>query len=168
MDSDAIRLTIVAHDRPGLLADSAAVVSASGLSIARAHAATWAAQRLALHSFVVDGGASLDDDDWQEVGESLRKMVTTGSAPVLPHRSFRPVRVTTHGSADRSLVKVTARNQLGLLSTICRWFERQGINIESVNARSKEEFAQDAFLVVGEVSSSELKSFLEQRSLVSL
>ena len=49
------RLTVVAHDRPGLLADTAAALGAAGLSITSASVATWSHRDLALHSLTISG-----------------------------------------------------------------------------------------------------------------
>ena len=79
--STLVRITIAARDRRGLLADSAAVLTANGLSISNASAATWRRQRLALHSFIVSGGVQFDIASWDALGDQLRSMVATGGAP---------------------------------------------------------------------------------------
>jgi hypothetical protein len=70
-NSTLVRLTIAARDRQGLLADSAAVLTASGMSISSASASTWKGQHLALNSFIVGAGhisttlhGTRSDRDW--------------------------------------------------------------------------------------------------------
>ena len=38
------------------------------------------------------------------------------------------------GESDRTLVRVVARDQVGLLATICRYFADHGLSVESVHA----------------------------------
>jgi pimeloyl-ACP methyl ester carboxylesterase/predicted amino acid-binding ACT domain protein len=151
----SVRLSIVARDRRGLLADSAAVLAANGLSITRASAATWPRQHVALHSFVVENGATLDEDAWRSIGDSLRTMVAEGAPPPISVQPVGPVKVEIHGSGGgRSLVEVTAQDQVGLLSTLCRWIADLGADIESLHARTIRRVAHDTFLVAGDVDES--------------
>lgn len=159
--STAVRLTIVAQDRRGLLADSAAVLTSNGLSISHASASTWRRQNLALHSFTVEGGDKFDTMAWDTLGKRLRTMVATGKAPIPILRPLRPVSVTVQGSDDRSIVKVVAPDEQGLLSTICRYFQTHDVNIETLHARTRNGVAHDTFLVTGEVEAEGLKVRLE-------
>lgn len=61
LDDGGIRLTVVAHDRPGLLADTAAVLAGEGLSVSAASAMTWAASGLAMHALTVVGAHLTED-----------------------------------------------------------------------------------------------------------
>ncbi|MFI5292888.1 MAG: alpha/beta fold hydrolase, partial [Candidatus Limnocylindrales bacterium] len=150
--TQAIRLTVVATDRRGLLADSAAVLASNQLSILDASAATWPARRLALHSFVIESRETFDDVAWRRLGEDLRAMVAGGSTSAPPLRPVRSMHVNVRGAGgDRSIVRVTARDQLGLLSALCHSLAIQGANIESLHARTTEGVADDTFLVVGAV-----------------
>ncbi|HUC37293.1 MAG TPA: alpha/beta fold hydrolase [Acidimicrobiales bacterium] len=160
-DSTLVRITIAAQDRQGLLADSAAVLNASGLSISNASATTWKRQSLALHSFIVGGGAHFDSTAWDALGERLRSMVATGTAPLPTLRPLSPVSVTVHGKGDRSMVKVIAPDEQGLLATICRYFQVHDVNIETLQARTRNGIANDTFLVVGSVEAEGLKLTLE-------
>lgn len=144
-DSTLVRVTIVAADRRGLLADSAAVLTASGLSISRACAATWPTCRLAMHSFVVEG-AEASEASWADLGQRLQVMAATSSLP--PLEPIRPHRVTIHGGdGDRIMVTITAPDEPGVLSTLCRTFAAGGMNIESLNASTSNAIACDTFLV---------------------
>jgi UTP:GlnB (protein PII) uridylyltransferase len=160
-DSTLVRLTIAAQDRRGLLADSAAVLTSSGLSIINASAATWKPENLALHSYIVEGGDEFDSVAWDALGERLRTMVATGHALLPVLRPLRPVSVTVQGSGDRSIVKVVAPDEQGLLSTICRYFQAHDVNIETLQARTRDGIAHDTFLVTGEVDAAGLRARLE-------
>jgi pimeloyl-ACP methyl ester carboxylesterase/glycine cleavage system regulatory protein len=161
--SRSVRLTVVAADRRGLLADSAAVLASNKLSITHASAATWPRRHLALHSFVLDSGDSLDEAAWTKLGGDLRAMVASGETSSPPLRPIGPVRVTVQGAdGDRSMVRVKVRDQVGLLSALCRWFATQNVNIESLHARTTASAADDTFLVVGTIDAADLSRHLEQ------
>jgi glycine cleavage system regulatory protein len=134
--SQAIRLTVVAADRRGLLADSAAVLAFNRLSILDASAATWPRRRLGLHSFVVESIEAFDKVAWTRLGEDLRAMVAVGSTLAPALHPVRSMHVDVRGAdGNRSVVRVAAPDQLGLLSSRCHGFALQGVNIESLHAR---------------------------------
>jgi pimeloyl-ACP methyl ester carboxylesterase/glycine cleavage system regulatory protein len=160
--STLVRLTIVARDRKGLLADSAAVLTASGMSISNASASTWKPQHLALHSFIVGGGAQFDRSAWDALGARLRSMAAVEAAPLPALRPLRHVSVTVQGADDRSIVKVVAPDEQGLLATICRYFQVHDVNIETLQARTRNGVADDTFLVIGNVDVEELQDHLER------
>jgi UTP:GlnB (protein PII) uridylyltransferase len=160
--SEQVRLTIVARDRPGLLADSAAVLGANGLSISAASASTWLHPRVALHSFIVEAAPEFSSDAWPNLGERLRTMVATGNAPRLTVGPLRPVAVSVEGDQDRLMVRVRAPDETGLLSAICRFFQESQINIETLKARARDTTAVATFLVVGELAPEDLKARLEE------
>jgi len=149
VDTAAVRLTVAGRDRRGFLADSAAVLAAQHLSISGASAATWPVLGLALHSFVVDAGADLDDAAWERLGAALRDI---GNQPVRGRarvvRGHHPLRVSVQGDAgDRVLVTIRARDRAGLLADLCRTFADLDANIESLHARTSFGVATDTFLV---------------------
>jgi pimeloyl-ACP methyl ester carboxylesterase/glycine cleavage system regulatory protein len=158
--SKALRITIVAKDRPGLLADSAAVLTASGLSIASASASTWRRPAIALHSFIVDIDAELASYDWERLGGRLRAMVSTRRAPSTNLAPSPSAAVTVQGIGERSVVKVAAPDEPGLLTTICRFFQLQGLNIETLQARTTGGVAHDTFIVLGTVDVDGLRELL--------
>ena len=146
--SDDIRLTVVTNDRKGLLADSGAVLAASGLSITHASAATWARRKIALQSFVVEDGQHLGQAGWDEVGRKLRVMAATRSLP--PVTPVQPSRVLVHGGdKGQMLVTLTVPDEVGALSGLCRVFSDHDISIESLHARSVGGQAHDTFLLSG-------------------
>lgn len=159
--SQAVRLTVVASDRRGLLADSAAVLASNRLSVLDASAATWPSRGLALHSFVVESMETFDKAAWTRLGEDLRAMVAVGSTSAPALGPVRSLQVNVRGvGGDRSMVRVTARDQLGLLSALCHSFAVQGANIESLHARTTEDVADDTFLVVGPVDGEALAGLI--------
>jgi pimeloyl-ACP methyl ester carboxylesterase/predicted amino acid-binding ACT domain protein len=157
--SFAVHLTVVAHDRPGLLADSAAVLAGHGLSVSEASAGTWGG--LALHGFTLQPDGPIDDDTWADLGRDLEAMV---GSPVSPHFAFMPLGLAC-AEADgedigRSLVRVTAKDQVGLLWAICRWFADHDISIEAVHASTEQGVASDTFVVQGKVDADALAAHL--------
>ena len=159
--SPTVRLTVAAHDRRGLLGDTTGVLARHGLCITDASAATWPKARLALHALTIENAADVDDGGWAKIGEDLRRIGTT--APQDPP-DFVPMGnaiVTVDGSEpEQTLVRVLARDQVGLLAAICRWFADQGLSVESVHAATDGERARDVFLVAGNVDAAELAHHL--------
>jgi len=147
-DDGGIRLTVVAHDRPGLLADTAAVLAAEGLSISAASAMSWTGSGLALHALTVTD-AALTSARWARLGARLQGLGT--EAP--PTVDFTPIgRATATSSPSgmgRCVVTVTAPDQVGLLCAICRWFAEHGASIEAAHVGATEGEVEDHFIVVG-------------------
>jgi len=69
--------------------------------------------------------------------------------------------VNVQGAGNRSMVEVVAPDEQGLLATICRYFQVHDVNIESLQARTRNGFAKDTFLVIGELDGEGLKAMLE-------
>lgn len=160
--SASVRLTTVAADRRGLLADCAAVLAANGLSIAQASGTMWPRPRVALLSYLLPDGAKVDTAGWAALGDDLRAMVASGSPPPASWRPIGPVRIDVHGSgAGRSLVEIIARDQVGLLSVLCRCFADLGCDIEAVSARTVNGVAHDTFLVTGDLDEETVSASLD-------
>jgi len=157
-DAAVHRLTVVAADRPGLLADTAAAVAAEGLSVRSASAATW--DDLALHAMTIRARGSVD---WDALGERLRREVN-GSERAAVRPRFRPTgpaRVQLTGVAPgRSIVKVTAPDGLGLLESVARWLSDHGVSIEAARITTRAGTAVDTFLVRGAIDAGELANAL--------
>ena len=153
-DPGVHRLTVVAADRPGLLADTAAAVSAAGLSIRAASASTW--DDLALHSLTVSAPRGVD---WDALGDGLRNITAVDGTTRRP-TSFRPsgpARVVVTGAgSDRSIVKVTAPDGIGLLEGIARWLSEHDVSIEAARVATRAGTAADTFLVRGAVDGDAL------------
>ena len=94
-------------------------------------------------------------------GKRLQSMGTSGppSSPTL--RPLDPVTVTVQGAGDRSIVKVVAPDEQGLLATVCRYFQFHDVNIETLQARTRDGIARDTFLVIGRVAAEGLKAVLQ-------
>ena len=147
--TNTYRLTVVARDRPGLLADTAAVLASEGASVLSASATTWSKDKLALHSLTVRGTARLDQYRWTAIGDLLRDVATGAPAPVAYTPAGR-VDVTLTGAGDgHSVVRVTAPDRIGLLSAVCRWFADQGVSVEAANVTTFDGIAKDSFVVEG-------------------
>ncbi|HEU4840408.1 MAG TPA: alpha/beta fold hydrolase [Ilumatobacteraceae bacterium] len=160
-DGDRFRLTVVAQDRRGLLADTTAVLATAGVSVDGASVMTWPEHRLAVHALTVRSDGGIDDGLWEQVGARLQASAET---PV--RMLFRPTgraRVTTTGAGtSSSIVRVTAPDDIGLLSATCRWFADHGISIEAAGIDTTNGVANDVFLIDGDCDTSQLAAHLSR------
>ncbi|MEQ8840242.1 MAG: alpha/beta fold hydrolase [Acidimicrobiales bacterium] len=159
--SEHHRLTVVATDRAGLLADTLAVLTNEGLSIESASAMTWPALSLALHSVTVHAKAPVVQERWDAIGARLQAAAAGHpSRASLEPDNFRPTgdteAVILGESGDSSFVRVTAPDQPGLLLAICRWFADHGLSIEAADVSTADDMARDTFLVTGDFDVDEL------------
>lgn len=162
IEGGGVRLTVVAPDRSGLLADSAAVMAWHRLAITSASASRWN-EALTVHALTISPPSVFDDDAWTALGEDLRAMVAAGATTTPPFRPIGQAEVAVHGeSDDRSLVRVRARDQLGLFAAICRWFASHELSIESVHATTRGGIAVDTFVVDGRCDGDELARHLSR------
>ena len=160
-DATALRLTVVAPDRPGLLADTAAALADAGLSVTGASAMTWP-DGLAVHALVVDPGTDLDPAAFEALGDGLRR--ASVDAPVPAFRPAGTAEVEVSGSPiQRATITVTAHDQVGLLWAICRWFADHRVSIETVHATTHHGVARDSFVVVGDCDPAALAAHLSVR-----
>jgi UTP:GlnB (protein PII) uridylyltransferase len=163
-DSDAVRLTVAAPDRHRLLGDTTGVLAQHGLTISDASAATWPKQRLALHALTIENASDLDATGWESLGADLATIgiESNRKLPDFKPRG-RPV-VTVDGSRpERTLVRVSAPDQVGLLSAICHWFADHDLSVESLHAATDGETARDVFLVTGACRAEDLARHLSRR-----
>jgi pimeloyl-ACP methyl ester carboxylesterase/glycine cleavage system regulatory protein len=149
-DDGRWRLTVLAHDRPGLLADAAGVLATESMSIAGASLATWEAVGTCLMAITVDPPAP-DGATLERLGTRLEAMGSDGAAPPL----FLPagdasVRRTGEANGD-ALVTVTAPDRPGLLWALCRAVADQGGSILAAAVASDNGEARDTFVVRGDV-----------------
>jgi pimeloyl-ACP methyl ester carboxylesterase/predicted amino acid-binding ACT domain protein len=145
--TDDSRLTVVAGDRPGLLADTASVLARAGLSVIAASATTWPDRKQALHSMTVRGDGRIDRARWAAIGEDLRA-VTRGPASAPPFTPAGRVRVSLTGAGDgQSVVRVTAPDRMGVLAAVCRWFADHGVSVEAASVDTVDGVARDVFVV---------------------
>ena len=155
-----VRLTVVAADRPGLLADTAGAITAHGMSVSAASAATWPSRAMALHALTVQGAAGFTAEDWSRLGTDLAQVGRPNRGPSL---GLLPVRaaVSVYGAgADRSLVRLTAPDQIGLLWAVSDWFASQRASIESLDVSTTDGVAHDVFLVSGTFEAADLRRHL--------
>ena len=115
------RVTVVASDRPGLLADTAAALADEDMTVVSASVATWTDPDIALHSLTVVS-TTAGVPHWDALGERLR-LLPTGSRR--RHRYTRTGRVTVtavqsgpdgpHGHGHRTRWARTARSDRSLV-----------------------------------------------------
>ena len=162
--SDAVRLTVAAPDRHRLLGDTTGVLARHGLAISDASAATWPKQHLALHALTIENATAIDAESWERLGDDL---ATIGIESNRKWPDFVPTgraTVTVDGSQpERTLVRVSAPDQIGLLSAICHWFADHELSVESLHAAIDGDLAHDVFLVTGACSAPELAVHLSRR-----
>jgi predicted amino acid-binding ACT domain protein len=178
LDDGALRLTVVAHDRPGLLADTAAVLATEGLSVSAASAMSWPASAsgpgLALHALTVFPAlsdpqshsarrmneAGLTEERWDRLGARLQDLGRS-EPPVV---NFAPVgRAEVRSSPSgmgRCVVTVTAPDQVGLLWAVCRWFADHDVSIEAAHIGGADGQVEDHFIVVGQPDAGGLQGRL--------
>jgi glycine cleavage system regulatory protein len=162
--SDSIfRLTVVAHDRPGLLADTTALLAAEGLSVSRASATTWVEEGIALHSLTVDAPKDFLPDSWDLLAKRLRSVGDGSGDGFLFEPSGHAVVRCTPQAMGRSLLSVHAPDQVGLLWTVCAWLADNDVTIESMRVTSAEWTAHDEFIVKGSFDPAALAEHLSEK-----
>ncbi|MDP1794508.1 MAG: ACT domain-containing protein, partial [Acidimicrobiales bacterium] len=146
----------VAHDRKGLLADSAAILSANGYNVRSASVATWGGDLdLALHAITV-AGAGPSDAELDKLGAALRA-ANDGKRPANRFVPVGKAYVQKTGDANGDpMISVVAPDQPGLLAAICRFFNDAGNSIEAAWITGEEE-ANDVFVVRGDVDVAALE-----------
>lgn len=157
------RLTVVAHDRAGLLADTTAVLANEGLRVESAAAMTWAREDIALQSLVVQSEHDdLTPERWADLGDRLRELGRSIEMTT-PFAAVGRARVTrTGGGLPTSVVRVAAPDQNGLLSATCRWFADQGISVEAAQVTTVDGHADDVFLISGDCDTDALERLLSK------
>ena len=156
---ERFRLTVVAEDRRGFLADTTAVLANAGVSVETASVMTWPDRHLALHALTVRADGGMTVAEWETIGARLRASV---DAPVpTPYRPRGRARVTRGGGGtDTSIVRVSAADDVGLLSAICRWFADHGVSIEAAGIDTVDGRANDVFLVDRDCDTDDLAAHL--------
>jgi UTP:GlnB (protein PII) uridylyltransferase len=164
----SMRITVVTHDRPGLLAGTAGVLAAHGLSVIEASVTTWSEPRMALHGVTVAGERFGD--------EAFRDQVIADTAAAARGQwrgdvPFKPEgRVTVVASPvplEHSLVSVDAPDRLGLLWAITSWFAAQGVSVVAAQLSDEDGRAKDLFLVNGSPDPDGLAMHLAGRRRVA-
>jgi UTP:GlnB (protein PII) uridylyltransferase len=146
------RITVVAHDRPGLLATTAGALAGLRLSVVSAGAATWDHRALALQGVtVVDPERrSWGPSEWDRTAADLAEVIRGGGRVSVTFQPAGPVRVMASPVLDgHSLVSVEAPDRIGLLWAIASWFEAGGYNVlaarltDDANGRASDTFLVD-------------------------
>jgi predicted amino acid-binding ACT domain protein len=159
-DPGASLLSVVTEDRPGLLADLAAVLANQGVSITDAVATVLPGLGLALQrvTAIHADGRAMTPDDWEPIGRTLRAVLAGASpAPDLEFVPLGEVSVVAQPQAfGRALVTIEATDRVGLLWAVAAWFAQRGCNVEAYHATSTAGAASGRFLVEGACDWSEL------------
>jgi [protein-PII] uridylyltransferase len=157
---NAYRLSVVAHDRPGLLADTASILASEHVHIESASVMTWSDRELALHALTVQSDTAITQRRWTEIGSRLRGL-GTGTPVATPYLPSGRVRAIRTGAGDgTSVVRVTAPDRLGILGAIARWFADHDVSVEAANVATIDGQVQDVFLVRGSFEVEELSRSL--------
>ena len=155
---DMWRLTVVAHDRKGLLADTAAFLAVDGYSVRAASVATWKELDLAYHALTVDGPVPADDE-LNRLGTRLQA-ANRGKRPQVVLAPVGRAYVKRTGDANGAqTISVVAPDQPGLLAAITRWLSDRGVSIQAAWIAGDDE-AHDTFVVSKDVDVVALEKYL--------
>ena len=156
---EAYDLTVVARDRPGLLAMIAGCLSLGGLNILSAQAFT-TEDGTAVDLFVVEGAfeREVDEGRWRRIRADLRHALDGRMS--LDHRvrekrrhypapASVPTRVTFHDDASDfyTVVEVSAADRIGLLFDLASVFRDLGLDVHLAKVATLGERVVDAFYV---------------------
>lgn len=169
--SDLADLVVVAHDRPGLLADIAAVLASHRLAIVTANIHTRTDRDVAFDVFAVrkaavDAGPP-DSDAAQRVTRDLIELEQgkVSAAELLARRPKPPawsqrkspavrteIRVHDDASTDFTVLDVFTRDRVGLLHVIAKTLHLLGLSIGLSKVSTEGERVADVFYVVDQAS----------------
>ena len=144
-------LSVVASDRPGLLATTAGVLAYNDLSIDDARIATWENHGLALQRLRVSsrGLTSSSEPDFPFIGQDLRSALAIPRSR--PDGAGFPdgcaIRSVVNVGQRRWRVEVEARDEIGLLSRVASALHALGANVLAADVHSEGHRALDTFLV---------------------
>ena len=155
------KVSVVAPDRPGLMAGTAGALAASGLTIVAATASSWPQVGVSVQRVVAAPAAPGTEVTWDALGNDLTATLARSTPLSVPFTPSPPVAVscTDHGS-DRSVVSVRAPDRIGLLWAIASWFEEHGCNIEVANVDAEGGTAVDTFVIQGQLDADALAAHL--------
>jgi len=159
----ALRVSVLAHDRPGLLAATTGALAHAGLSVIQAAAMTWPARNWALQrALVADPKArSTRPVERDLLCAQLRAAVRDGPMDDVRFTPSGPVQVQATPEQDgRQLVRVLAPDRPGLLWAASAWLERSNCNVLVARATPAGLQADDTFLVDGEPDADQLWAYL--------
>lgn len=171
------RVTIAAPDRPGLFSLFAGCFALSGLDILGVQAVTIPGG-IVLDTFTVQSAtrATIGGDTWsgleRSLSSALRNRLAIGVRLAERQRHYRQEhREAPHIAVDASdpyaaVIRVSARDRLGLLYDVSRAIADSELNIIGVTATSRDDRAIDTFRVIdrdGQVPPEGLLGHLKMR-----
>jgi UTP:GlnB (protein PII) uridylyltransferase len=159
----ALRVSVLAPDRPGLLASTTGALAHAGLTVIQAAAMTWPRRGWALQrALVADPRArSTRPVERDLLCAQLRAAVRDGPAADIQFTPSDPVEVTmTAEAGGRQLLRVVAPDRPGLLWSISAWLEDNDCNVLVARAAPAGLQADDVFLVDGAPDPDELATHL--------
>ncbi len=159
----ALRVSVLAYDRPGLLAATTGALARGGLSVIQAAAMTWPSRCWALQrALVADPNArSTRPVERDLLCAQLRAAVRDGTMAYVRFTPTGPVQVqATPAAGGRSVLRVLAPDRPGLLWAISAWLERSNCNVLVARATPAGLQADDTFLVDGEPNADQLGAYL--------
>lgn len=163
------KVSVVAPDRPGLMAGMAGALATHGLTILAAAGSTWPEMGLAVQRVVAEPATPGAEVGWDAVGADLTAALAGGARQSVRFTPSPPVSVKcTDQGADRAVVSVRAPDRVGLLWAIASWFEDQGCNIEVANIDAVAGTATDTFVVHGRLDADALATHLAGRPMPAL
>lgn len=163
------KVSVVAPDRPGLMAGTAGALAAHGLTILAAAASSWPEVGMSVQRVVAEPAVAGAHVDWDAVGTDLTAALAGSTRLSVAFTPCPPVSVsaTDHG-VGRAVVSVRAPDRVGLLWAIASWFEDHGCNIEVANVDAEAGTAVDTFVVHGPIDPDALSTHLAGRPAPSL
>ncbi|MBV8161348.1 MAG: ACT domain-containing protein [Acidimicrobiia bacterium] len=159
----ALRVSVLAHDRPGLLAATTGALAQAGLSVIQAAAMTWPTRGWALQrALVADPRCrSTRPAERDLLCARLRAAVRDGPGADVRFDPSGPVQVAAAAEPNgRHLLRVLAPDRPGLLWAITAWLERSRCNVLVARATPAGLQADDTFLLDGEPDADELWAHL--------
>ena len=159
----AWRVSVLANDRPGLLAATTGALARAGMSVIQAAAMTWPARTWALQrALIADPKASSTRAvDRDLLCAQLQAAVRDGPMIDIPFIPVGPVQVeTTPAAGGCQVLRVVAPDRPGLLWAISAWLDRNHCNVLVARATPAGEQADDTFLVAGTPDAEELSAYL--------
>jgi [protein-PII] uridylyltransferase len=159
----ALRVSVLAHDRPGLLAATTGALANAGLSVIQAAAMTWPHRGWALQRVLVADpkARSTRPVERDLLSAQLRSSVRDGGPPDVLFAPVGTAQVTaTAVGAGRRLLHVVAPDRPGLLWAVSAWLERSHCNVLVARAAPVGSTADDSFLVDGSPDEHELAAHL--------
>jgi UTP:GlnB (protein PII) uridylyltransferase len=166
----ALRVSVLAYDRPGLLAATTGALAHAGLSVIQAAAMTWPARGWALQrALVADPKArSTRPVERDLLCAQLRSAVRDGPMADVRFTPTGPVQVqATPEPGGRQILRVLAPDRPALLWAISNWLERSQCNVLVARATPAGLQADDAFLVDGEPDPDQLWAYLSDAAAIA-